>query len=171
MECPRCHRANLAAARFCGACGKPLATGPEPGGLPPLEGPTETCPSCGLDVPGDNACCIACGYWFDRPVDQASRGHSSRPSLVHVLPDGEVPYPLGERTVLGRDAVEGVDIAFPGDAFVSRRGHAVVTREGDAYVLEDLGSSNGTFIRIRGEAELRPGDYIGIGGQVFRFMS
>src|SRR5579863_385461 len=49
---------------------------------------------------------------------------------------------LGEgEIVLGRGP--GVDVTFE-DAAVSRR-HARVVRQQGAYVLEDLGSTNGTF--------------------------
>ncbi|MCZ7666586.1 MAG: FHA domain-containing protein [Chloroflexi bacterium] len=43
---------------------------------------------------------------------------------------------------IGRD--EG-DITIPGDGHVSRK-HARITFENNDYFLEDLGSSNGTFI-------------------------
>jgi len=35
--------------------------------------------------------------------------------------------------------------------------------------LADLGSSNGTFLQLREEVRLRPGDHFRIGQQLFRF--
>ena len=35
-------------------------------------------------------------------------------------------------------------------------------------MLTDLGSSNGTFVRLREEAELRSGDVLLMGQQLFR---
>jgi pSer/pThr/pTyr-binding forkhead associated (FHA) protein len=69
-------------------------------------------------------------------------------------------------TVLGR---ESGDIVFPDDPFLSRR-HAAVkfdhaTRR---FVLADLGSSNGTFIQIRGQVSIKNGDQFRIGQQLFR---
>ena len=64
--------------------------------------------------------------------------------------------------VLGRD--EGVDLTIPAPA-VSRR-HARFLREGDGYVIEDLGSSNGTFVngdRLVGRRTLKSGDQIRFG--------
>jgi pSer/pThr/pTyr-binding forkhead associated (FHA) protein len=67
--------------------------------------------------------------------------------------------------VLGRE--EG-DVTFPDDEFMSRR-HATVKRVGQKARLEDLNSSNGTFVRIRGERELKSGDLLRVGDQLLRF--
>jgi pSer/pThr/pTyr-binding forkhead associated (FHA) protein len=67
--------------------------------------------------------------------------------------------------VLGRE--EG-DVTFPDDEFMSRR-HAAVKRVGVRYKLEDLASSNGTFLRVRGELELKAGDVIRLGDQLLRY--
>jgi len=69
-------------------------------------------------------------------------------------------------TVLGR---ESGDIVFPDDPFLSRR-HAAIKfeSEGRRFVLNDLGSSNGTFIQIRGQVTIKSGDQFRIGQQLFR---
>jgi pSer/pThr/pTyr-binding forkhead associated (FHA) protein len=67
--------------------------------------------------------------------------------------------------VLGRE--EG-DVTFPDDEFMSRR-HAAVKRVGTKARLEDLGSSNGTFVRVRGDRELKPGDLLRLGDQLLRY--
>ncbi len=67
--------------------------------------------------------------------------------------------------VLGRE--EG-DVTFPDDEFMSRR-HAAVKRVGSKARLEDLGSSNGTFVRVRADRELKPGDLLRIGDQLLRY--
>jgi len=72
-----------------------------------------------------------------------------------------------DETILGREVG---DIVFSGDPFMSRR-HAALTRnpaEG-TFTLRDLGSSNGTFLRVRGEVELESGDHLRIGQHLFRF--
>ncbi len=56
------------------------------------------------------------------------------------------------------------------DQRVSRR-HARIRREGDAWQLDDLGSSNGTYVngrRIHGSTRLRHGDEVEIGASRFR---
>jgi pSer/pThr/pTyr-binding forkhead associated (FHA) protein len=67
--------------------------------------------------------------------------------------------------VLGRE--EG-DVTFPDDEFMSRR-HAAVKRVGSKARLEDLGSSNGTFVRIKGDRELKAGDLLRAGDQLLRY--
>lgn len=66
---------------------------------------------------------------------------------------------------IGRE--EG-DIVFPDDEFMSRR-HAVVTRHGNRVRIEDQHSSNGTYVRLRGDRELQASDVLRIGDQVLRF--
>ena len=72
-----------------------------------------------------------------------------------------------DETILGREVG---DIVFSGDPFMSRR-HAALNRDptDGTFTLRDLGSSNGTFIRVRGKVELESGDHLRIGQHLFRF--
>ena len=84
--------------------------------------------------------------------------------LVRLTASGETSdaYVLsGLEQVMGR---EKGGVTFPGDGFVSGR-HARVKKVGSRCYLEDLGSSNGTFIRIRGKKHLSDGDLILLGSQ------
>ncbi len=79
----------------------------------------------------------------------------------------DVHYLYRDETVLGR---ENGDIVFTDDPFLSRRHAAInIDRAQKRYVLKDLGSSNGTSLRFRGERKLRPGDQFRIGRHLFRF--
>ena len=70
----------------------------------------------------------------------------------------------GELTI-GR---EGCDMSVTDDVHLSRR-HAKLSLERDGRVLlMDLGSKNGTFVRIRGEVRLHHGDYIFMGRELLR---
>jgi pSer/pThr/pTyr-binding forkhead associated (FHA) protein len=87
---------------------------------------------------------------------------------LHLVMEGGQPgevYELGDDTVIGRNTG---DINFPHDGFMSGR-HARIVRQGSVFTLTDEGSRNGTFIKLKGEVELQPGDMILVGKQLFRF--
>jgi pSer/pThr/pTyr-binding forkhead associated (FHA) protein len=65
---------------------------------------------------------------------------------------------------LGR---EGNDINFPEDPFISGR-HAQVALAGAVLSVTDLGSRNGTFVRVTGDHVLKHGDYVFLGQQLLR---
>ena len=67
--------------------------------------------------------------------------------------------------VLGR---EQGDIVFCDDEFMSRR-HALLQFRGGGALLSDLGSSNGTFIRLTGQHALAPAEMIRLGDELLRF--
>lgn len=70
-----------------------------------------------------------------------------------------------EVSLLGRDVTNDIVLA---DAEVSRQ-HARLTRTPGGYVLEDLGSTNGTFVngeRLIAPRVLNPGDLVGFGENV-----
>jgi pSer/pThr/pTyr-binding forkhead associated (FHA) protein len=81
-------------------------------------------------------------------------------------PTPGVTYPLeGDQLTIGRDASNGVAI---NDAEVSRK-HSRLSFQGGKYVLEDLGSTNGTFVngqRLAGPVVLKPGDVVSLGEQI-----
>jgi ABC-type multidrug transport system ATPase subunit/ABC-type multidrug transport system permease subunit len=72
----------------------------------------------------------------------------------------------GSELVLGRGRECDRLLSFP---MVSRR-HARLSRMGNAMRIEDLGSSNGTYVngvRVREPTVVRPGDQIGLGSYTF----
>jgi hypothetical protein len=87
--------------------------------------------------------------------------------LLAIIPSGgyrDVRHLTEKEVVLGRE--EG-DIVFRDDAFMSRR-HAAVTWDGKKAQLTDLGSSNGTFVRLNGPTPLKHGDHVRMGDQLLR---
>lgn len=129
--------------------------------LPPPKtcdpGDAATC-ACGRVLPDDPSFCPGCGI----PIKPA-------PSLGYVLSPVEgsgPPTPLtGTEFIIGKDA--GSDLVIPDDEYVSRR-HARMRIEDGLVYLEDLGSSNGTLLRIRRAVLLESGDEILIGTRVLR---
>jgi ABC-type multidrug transport system ATPase subunit len=73
----------------------------------------------------------------------------------------------GSAIVFGRDPSADEVLDFP---MISWR-HARLTRGADGFVVEDLGSTNGTYVngvRIASPTTVRPGDVIGLGTYTFR---
>ena len=65
----------------------------------------------------------------------------------------------GAEQVLGR---ERGDILFRDDGYVSGR-HARLFADSGRYFIEDLKSSNGSFVRIRGERNIQSGTLLLLG--------
>ena len=65
---------------------------------------------------------------------------------------------------LGR---ERGDIIFPDDGYVSGL-HCRIYGEGGRVMITDVGSSNGTFLRVPGQATIRNGSLLLMGQQLFR---
>jgi len=82
---------------------------------------------------------------------------------VRESPSSEKEYPLGEgAVVLGREAFNDIVVY---DAEVSRR-HAQISLQEGRYIIEDLGSTNGTFVngrRVNSPVPLHNGDVIEMG--------
>jgi hypothetical protein len=71
---------------------------------------------------------------------------------------------LGESVTLGRERGE---INFPDDGYVSGL-HARITLKDNRVFLQDLGSSNGTFIKVNGERNVGHESFVLLGQQLFR---
>ncbi|RME98804.1 MAG: FHA domain-containing protein, partial [Chloroflexi bacterium] len=85
------------------------------------------------------------------------------PTLV-VQSTGET-YQLGHETVtVGRKS--GNTIVLPPDDLKASRHHCAITWEDEHYILQDVGSANGTYLngtRISDRQQLSNGDEIGVG--------
>jgi hypothetical protein len=97
--------------------------------------------------------------------------HDGEPRLVVERapghPDG-IAYDLGAGATLGRGDVE---IRLE-DPFASTR-HARIERQGGVTVIEDLGSTNGTYLNeqpLQGPQPLHHGDRIRIGDSEFSYL-
>jgi pSer/pThr/pTyr-binding forkhead associated (FHA) protein len=71
---------------------------------------------------------------------------------------------LGESVTLGRERGE---INFPDDGYVSGLHARVTLRDGRVF-LSDLGSSNGTFVKVNGERTVGHESFVLLGQQLFR---
>src|SRR4051794_24653713 len=102
----------------------------------------------------------------DQPIwGSPDPGYSAR--AVQILEgggDGDVfPLKTGENLV-GRGTGQ---VSFPHDGYVSSKHATIVVGDG-TLLVRDLGSANGTFVRVNGEASLSPGDLLLVGEQILR---
>jgi hypothetical protein len=119
----------------------------------------------------------------DDPME-ATGMHSASAGLAHGTIDGAEPrlrvehaaglrdgdeYDLIDGLTLGRGNAADIRVEDP---FASAS-HARIVRQGDLLVLEDLGSTNGTFLNgepLRGPQPLHSGDRIAIGDNEFSYV-
>lgn len=88
--------------------------------------------------------------------------------LTHIRPDGSRDQVVVEgRLVVGREMLGGAAVE---DRYISGR-HAAFEVVGDELQVKDLDSTNGTFLKLEGELELRSGDVFAVGRQLFRFLA
>jgi pSer/pThr/pTyr-binding forkhead associated (FHA) protein len=59
------------------------------------------------------------------------------------------------------------DVSFPNDGYVSSK-HATITVAEGSLAVKDLGSANGTFVRVNGQAAVTAGDLLLVGEQILR---
>jgi pSer/pThr/pTyr-binding forkhead associated (FHA) protein len=175
-KCGSCGRDNDASYAFCLDCGHPLRSA----------GPGETealCSGCGARLRQGFRFCGSCGKPAAAPQHQPGgaaapsprlaappplpHGAPARFRLAAVRTDG-LPgsvFPLEkDEVVCGR--TEG-DIRIPDDETVSPR-HARFTQSGGVLRVEDLGTVNGTYLRLRGPRRIVPGEELRVGRQLLR---
>src|SRR2546430_11131188 len=93
--------------------------------------------------------------------------------LVLVIVEGPgagQEHALGGRVVAGRDPSAAIPLEDP----ESSRQHASITAQEGGAVVEDLGSTNGTFVgdeRLSGSRVIQPGDRIRIGTTVLELRA
>lgn len=187
-RCQQCGTENRETANFCEECGSRL-TEPQP---PPPAFKAEPV-SRPISSSGFKASAVTSvgipplvepnGSPVELPVEQPSTPPTGVHALLIIERGGAAnsEFPLsGEESQIGRwDADNGifpdVDLdAFDGDAKVSRR-HARITFKNGVHMVEDLGSTNGTFVNrgrrlLPGSPQiLNDGDEIIVGKTFLRF--
>lgn len=183
ITCERCKTENLEGSQYCDECGAPLrpnfhSNAPKAGGLkadPDGQNGSHALAIKQPEFTGGSGAGINLA---------SSMGSGTRPRAWLVIERGRS---LGKKFVLGDvesqigrwDADGGIfpDVDLDSDdpeAKVSRRHARITLREGQ-YFLEDLGSTNGTFVN-RGKRllpgqlhQLQDGDEIIVGKTFLRF--
>lgn len=133
------------------------------------------CRSCGAVCSRSDRYCGACAAYIANYTEKHEfeqielRPISLNIGLVAINEDSSdgarIPLNFNE-TILGRSG----DSRFPSDAFLSPHHARLIVDENEGSLsIEDLDSLNGTFIRVRGEVQLNPGDCFLAGRQLLRF--
>ena len=197
LTCPSCQTENLDGSQYCDECGVTLAgasSGPrvpsavghaDDAGLPAAAAGEQL--SAGASSVAGRASTTFGEGAFKSSAGRAPQAGSAGRAAPHaslVIQRGVSvgkEFPLSEdETLVGRwDADGGIfpDVDLDADdpeAKVSRR-HARITRRAGQYFIEDLGSTNGTFINrgrrlLPGDPQpLRDGDEVIVGKTFLRF--
>ncbi len=125
-----------------------------------------------LVLVGEQLLEVTPGDFNDEAIEDGTYffGSPRRPSNLRVVQrlrggDTGVSYrATSDAVTIGR---EGNDLDFPDDPFISGH-HARLTWDGSSVILTDLGSKNGTFLRVVREQVLAHGDYVFMGQQLLR---
>lgn len=94
-----------------------------------------------------------------------------RPSpfrLTQILRGGGIGMVLCPRESAATIGREGSDMNYPDDPYISASHAKVEADSNGRFTLVDLGSKNGTYVRVKQEAELLHGDYLFLGKQLLR---
>jgi pSer/pThr/pTyr-binding forkhead associated (FHA) protein len=100
-------------------------------------------------------------YFYSSPK------HQSLFRIVQILQGGAAGMTVcarGNSLQIGR---EGGDLNFPSDLYMSAS-HCRLEEQGGKFVLTDLNSRNGSYVRLKAERELSHGDYLFIGRKLLR---
>ena len=132
QTCPACHKENTPEAAVCAFCGAPMM-----GLVPSLT--TEPVPNIPLKI---------------KPPDQIielTRLYSDIVALVVLGQEQPILLKGGEKTILGRyspgEVTPSVDLTpYNANLLGISRKHATISRTETGYLLEDLDSTNGTWL-------------------------
>jgi len=185
ITCPGCEAPHVPGQQFCRECGQSLEgaqSEPVASVGPPVRVAVPTAPACaqcGAAGEPHARFCKFCGAAYGgasvlsstapgRLATAGGQPAAAGAQLVIIQRDGSDGgvFPIsGDRVDIG--SREG-DIVLREDPYLSPR-HARIERRGDSFVVLDLGSTNGIYVRLREPETLADGDMILIGQQVLRF--
>jgi len=164
VPCITCHTALPVGSRFCPKCGSKQDAAP--GGAAAA---SNKCPSCGVEADPGAAFCGNCGARMgaaaEPPPPPKPKGDVIRLRMV-AGKDKDKLFEIEKGEVrIGRLGEN--DIPLEADGYVSGK-HTRISKQGGEFFVEDLGSTNGTFLKVRKLTRLSPGDEIKVGQSIFR---
>ncbi len=182
MNCPICGAELPEGAEMCSECGTQIAA------APPGVGEQPGAEGAGVPQAVPQEAMGASEQAVEAPAPpQPSAGAPAPPARLLLKRAGALTgdtFPVGERAVIGRfDAETGpVDLdlgMLPEATYVSRKHVELWHSEAGQWMIRDLGSSNGTFVRraggqferVTGDREVADGDEIALGNALFEFRT
>jgi FHA domain/Double zinc ribbon len=141
LVCPSCSTDNPPDALFCEACGYDFTTGQSPA----PNSPAANQPASGAAGPEWMAELWIDPDWFAHQQAPGGPPTSGAPATVALRAD---TIAIGRRSA-SRQLYPEIDCS--GDGAVSHR-HAQLILDHDRWYVEDLGSTNGTFVGSPGES-------------------
>lgn len=156
MQCPNCKHWNEAGSRFCEECGFELETAQDQ----PISAQVSVREADADEIPAPAPQTLT-------PSAAPAPVPYSGPRLL-LNSTGSI-FRLGDVAIVGReDPSLQIDLeGYPEGKYVSHR-HAQITKIKDVFYIEDLGSSNHTYVNqiklAQGQAEpLKEGDIVRFG--------
>src|SRR6478609_8504211 len=140
----------------------------EPGALDSLFSGMDPNPPTGPSDLEQAAVAIRTNPVTGDPIDSGAHPQIEQARLEYVAPDGTAHTRiLRETTTIGRHTDNDIQLLDPEVS----KAHLVVRRLKEGFVLEDLGSANGTLINgmRQARAKLVDNDVIVVGNSVLRF--
>jgi pSer/pThr/pTyr-binding forkhead associated (FHA) protein len=133
------------------------------------------CTACQMENIEGALFCEECGAKLEAPAAQQENAAAGEARMIFAMPDGAtIAIPAKNEVVIGRE--DPISEVFPDldltscggmEKGVSRR-HAVMHRSDGGYTIEDMGSTNGTYVnrkRIQPNVpqQVQPGDEVRFG--------
>ena len=100
-------------------------------------------------------------YFYSSPKHQAQF------RIIQILQGGAQGMCVAARGTALQMGREGGDLNFPADLYMSAS-HCKLEEAAGKFLLTDMNSRNGTYVRLKAEKELGHGDYLFIGRKLLR---
>lgn len=141
MRCGKCNEENTEGSSICKSCSEPLIPSKN-------NNPSNACDACGSTYQEGAKYCTTCGKPLQTQTTQAqapktenSRTLSSEDGILVAT------IPIGETKILGRNTREcDIGLSHLKDSELVSRKHLSVQAEPDGLVIEDLRSTNNSFL-------------------------
>ncbi len=187
LVCDACDGFSEMGAQACSKCGAALALGSGSQEAPaeaiaPAAPAGAPCATCGNLIAAGHGFCGRCGTPVGgTPSTSTETAAANEPRKAQTLFFGAMQQARAKLVLIKGDGLDGVSFTLAGQEHIAGRVDAPLLFDEDPFLspthanflyvsgklhVRDEKSVNGVFIRIRGEAPLRPGDRFLVGEQV-----